>query len=397
MLRVQGDIYSSFSDFLAKQVVAAYDHRNQRNPGLDPAVALLRKWNGQMDKDLGAPLLITLIYQHVRRAIAENASSATNAVYEFNLAPLVVERMLRERPAGWFDDYDQMLLRALVDGVEEAQRMQGRDPKRWRYGNYLRIPYSNPVIHQVPLVGKYFDIGPVSMSGSSHHPKADDPDAGAFHADDRRPGRLGAVAAQHHGRAERPDSLFATTATSGATIIICAATRCSFRRCRLPARWNFTRELAAAHCPASRSGCILRCPRRTHCFSHASCLAIVPLAGWLGHATEELSRRTGEGVGGLLNATFGNAAELIIASGGTERGALPGSQGFAHRFHHRQRAAGLRRFGTGRRDQIQDAAVQCDGRAGAGDAADAGRDRPGDAGRLSRAGRPAGLRARGRP
>ena len=45
--------------------------------------------------------------------------------------------------------------------------MQGRDTKRWRYGNYLRVPYTNPVIHQVPLAGKYFDIGPVSMSGST--------------------------------------------------------------------------------------------------------------------------------------------------------------------------------------------------------------------------------------
>lgn len=45
----------------------------------------------------------------------------------------------------------------------------------------------------------------------------------------------------------------------------------------------------------------------------AACLAIIPLAGWLGHATEELAHHTGEGVGGLLNATFGNAAELIIA------------------------------------------------------------------------------------
>jgi Ca2+:H+ antiporter len=45
----------------------------------------------------------------------------------------------------------------------------------------------------------------------------------------------------------------------------------------------------------------------------AAALAIVPLAGWMGRATEELAVRTGEGVGGLLNATFGNAAELIIA------------------------------------------------------------------------------------
>ncbi len=42
-------------------------------------------------------------------------------------------------------------------------------------------------------------------------------------------------------------------------------------------------------------------------------LAIVPLAGYMGRATERLAERVGAGVGGLLNATFGNAAELIIA------------------------------------------------------------------------------------
>ncbi len=45
----------------------------------------------------------------------------------------------------------------------------------------------------------------------------------------------------------------------------------------------------------------------------ASGIAIIPLAGWMGHATEHLATRLGEGIGGLLNATFGNAAELIIA------------------------------------------------------------------------------------
>jgi Ca2+:H+ antiporter len=44
-----------------------------------------------------------------------------------------------------------------------------------------------------------------------------------------------------------------------------------------------------------------------------SCLAVIPLAGLMGHATEALAEQMGEGVGGLLNATFGNAAELIIA------------------------------------------------------------------------------------
>ncbi len=45
----------------------------------------------------------------------------------------------------------------------------------------------------------------------------------------------------------------------------------------------------------------------------ASMVAIMPLAFLMGKATEEIALRTSESIGGLLNATFGNAAEMIIA------------------------------------------------------------------------------------
>jgi Ca2+:H+ antiporter len=44
-----------------------------------------------------------------------------------------------------------------------------------------------------------------------------------------------------------------------------------------------------------------------------SAIAIIPLSALLGHATEELSARTGPTLGGLVNASLGNLAELIIA------------------------------------------------------------------------------------
>ena len=44
-----------------------------------------------------------------------------------------------------------------------------------------------------------------------------------------------------------------------------------------------------------------------------SCFAIIPLAGWMGKGTEHLAEHLGPAAGGLLSATFGNAAELIIA------------------------------------------------------------------------------------
>jgi Ca2+:H+ antiporter len=42
-------------------------------------------------------------------------------------------------------------------------------------------------------------------------------------------------------------------------------------------------------------------------------VGVIPLAAAMGEATEALARRTGPAIGGLLNATFGNAAELILA------------------------------------------------------------------------------------
>jgi len=44
-----------------------------------------------------------------------------------------------------------------------------------------------------------------------------------------------------------------------------------------------------------------------------ACLAIVPLAGLIGRSTDQLAIRAGPRLGGLLNATFGNVTELIIA------------------------------------------------------------------------------------
>ncbi|MDQ7093707.1 calcium/proton exchanger [Desulfosporosinus sp. PR] len=43
-----------------------------------------------------------------------------------------------------------------------------------------------------------------------------------------------------------------------------------------------------------------------------ACLSIIPLSGYMGKATEEIAIYVGPSIGGLLNATFGNAAELII-------------------------------------------------------------------------------------
>jgi Ca2+:H+ antiporter len=55
-------------------------------------------------------------------------------------------------------------------------------------------------------------------------------------------------------------------------------------------------------------------PERHTLIFTTSVIAVLPLAAYIGKATEALAEQLGGGLGGLLNATFGNAAELIIGA-----------------------------------------------------------------------------------
>jgi len=164
MLSIQKDVYSAFSDFLARQVVHAADTRKTAQNR--DAVDLLRSWSGQMEKGTAAPMLVSLIYAELKKSFAERAAPGSSETYDFHIAPAAIENLLRERPPDWFPDYDALLLKCLARAVEEGSKIEGSKVARWDYGQYNRLRITNPVEGQLPLIGKYFDIGPVPMSGS---------------------------------------------------------------------------------------------------------------------------------------------------------------------------------------------------------------------------------------
>lgn len=168
LLAIQKDVYSPFAHNLARRLVIALERRGVNRPELQGVTHMLRSWNGQMDKDLAAPFIVTLVFQNFRRMVAENAAGSTGAqAYASVMSPAVLENLLRDKPKGWFADYDATLVHALTDAMEEGRRLQGRAPDRWRYGGYLQLEVSHPVLRQIPYLGSYFTIGPVPMSGAS--------------------------------------------------------------------------------------------------------------------------------------------------------------------------------------------------------------------------------------
>jgi penicillin G amidase len=178
MLRVQRDVYSGFSHFLGRQLAAAFQSRGATNPALTETVAMLEKWDGQMEAHSPQALLVTLAYQHLRKAVIQRASPGKDPSYDNSMVTAVLEQLLRERPADWFPDFDQVLVRALLDAVEEGQRMQGPKIPAWNYGAYNQLKLEPPVLSSIPYFGNWFNLRPVYMSGSTTTVKQTTPRVG---------------------------------------------------------------------------------------------------------------------------------------------------------------------------------------------------------------------------
>jgi len=166
LLAVQKDVYSSVMHFLAQEVTGAVERRQATNQNVRDAVALLKNWNGQMEKGTPQPLIATLLFQHLRRMAAEKASPKEGARYSDQMGPAVIEKLLREKPKAWFPDYDKLLIDALTEAVDEGMRMQGRTVSKWDYSRFLYLELPHPVLSNIPVVGRNFGIGPVAMSGA---------------------------------------------------------------------------------------------------------------------------------------------------------------------------------------------------------------------------------------
>ncbi len=167
MLAVEKDVYSAFMQHLARMIVSSYDRSKPSDAALRDAVDVLRPWNGQMEKGTAAPMLISVVYQALRRRIVDSAAPGKMELYGVQMAPAVVEEILNRGARGWFQDEDALLMRALSEGLQEGRRTQGSNVKRWNYGTYNELTIRHPVGDKLPLIGPYFNIGPVPMSGGA--------------------------------------------------------------------------------------------------------------------------------------------------------------------------------------------------------------------------------------
>jgi len=166
MAQVQKDVYSAPAHFLARQLAGVARSRGAGSPQIAEAGRLLEAWNGQMNADLPQPFIVILVFQHLRKAILEHVAPDKGAQYDSQMGQAIIERLFRDRPAGWFADYDQVLAKALLDALEEGERIQGRNPANWKWGAYNVVRLDHPVVGRIPLLGPRYRWGPQGLDGA---------------------------------------------------------------------------------------------------------------------------------------------------------------------------------------------------------------------------------------
>ena len=180
MLAVQKDVYSAYDHFLARQAIAACGKSGSNDPMVHEAIAVLRAWNGQMEKDEAAPMITELLHNRLAAALVVSlprsqgsagtigAQHEMRAVPDIRPRPQIIETLLRTRPKGWVpgDNWDVWIIQNLSAALREGRTRQGTPLSRWRWGRMLQWKLLHPVGKELPVIDRFFDIGTVEMSGS---------------------------------------------------------------------------------------------------------------------------------------------------------------------------------------------------------------------------------------
>ncbi len=182
MLAIQKDVYAAYDHFLAEQVLEAYKEKGSQDELVRDSIPLLRAWNGQMDKDEAAPMMMEFLSDSLRESAVRLSLQPGRQNSDPAVLPRwgVVQNLLESRPNGWVanNDWDTWLLNNFSAALQEGRKRQGSRVANWRWGRSLEWTFAHPVGKQLPLVSGYFDIGPIQMSGSGTTVKQTTPSLG---------------------------------------------------------------------------------------------------------------------------------------------------------------------------------------------------------------------------
>ena len=128
------------------------------------AAALLRGWDGRMDRERPEPLIFTMWLRELVRAVFADELGTDFASY-WDLRPEALRRVIHDRPE-WCDDVTtpqtescaDMIGRSLESAVAALAERHGSNPKNWRWGDGHKAALAHRMLSRLPLIGGKADL-----------------------------------------------------------------------------------------------------------------------------------------------------------------------------------------------------------------------------------------------
>jgi penicillin G amidase len=183
MLRIDMDIRPLDDVWLARALVRAARVRPPDRDDARQAIEVFRRWNGEATVDSPAPLFCRDTRIALRERLLEPKLGADLSQKNWPSSTMFVENVIDRQLTRWLPpgdvDFNATLMSSLSDGLDRiARRLPGRAPGSWRWGDAIPLTFHHP-LDALPVIGRFFDVGPYPQAGTITTIKAAAPDYGA--------------------------------------------------------------------------------------------------------------------------------------------------------------------------------------------------------------------------
>ncbi|HEY0078772.1 MAG TPA: penicillin acylase family protein [Pyrinomonadaceae bacterium] len=173
--RVMADTHSISGQIFAREVLKLAREGNfgATDPTWNETVKLLEAWDGSVEPDSRAALLVNAMRVPFRLKIVGGAIGAELAPrYSWGNQATFLDRVIVERPREWlpkeFKDYGEFIRALHTEARATLTQRYGADPSQWTWGRLALVNFPH-LLAGVPVVGQQFAIQPFPQRGSGNN------------------------------------------------------------------------------------------------------------------------------------------------------------------------------------------------------------------------------------
>jgi len=183
MLRIQTDIHTLQDEWLAKQLLAASHTRPPASADAQYALTLLGNWDGEARADSAATLVSEVTRHALLDRIVQPKLGDDLSGYRWPMSTIFLQTVLEHQWTRWLPpgdaDFNATLMASLEDAVQRIPALVGSHRHDdWQWGKTIPLTFQHRLSNNIPLFGRFLNIGPVPQAGTGSTVKQTTPTLG---------------------------------------------------------------------------------------------------------------------------------------------------------------------------------------------------------------------------